>query len=378
MLASASAEVLWFAMRRYAWALWLLPWLALALLASVNTLTYWRLSGLQYPAWRAFAAQAPGWLVLGLLAPGVLWLGRRWPLERDTLVRYLPVHLAGAFVVAASFALVMTVAGLLFSPVSTNFTAARVWFNWLMSGSAPAALSYFCVLGVGYAIEYARHVREGELRAARLAGQLAEARLATLQSQIQPHFLFNSLNSIAVLMRDGDTRAGTRMLDLLSGVLRRVLRSDARREITLGEELDVLRRYLEIEQVRFSDRLQVHMTVDEELLETAVPNFLLQPLVENALRHGVFRSASAGRVDISARRVDGQVELRVMDDGPGLPADCEWGLGLSNTAARLATLHGESASLAVSSNHDGGTTATVRLPFRRLLNGETGETDARD
>lgn len=378
MLASASAEVLWFAMRRYAWALWLLPWLALALLASVNTLTYWRLSGLQYPAWRAFAAQAPGWLVLGLLAPGVLWLGRRWPLERDTLVRYLPVHLAGAFVVAASFALVMTVAGLLFSPVSTNFTAARVWFNWLMSGSAPAALSYFCVLGVGYAIEYARHVREGELRAARLAGQLAEARLATLQSQIQPHFLFNSLNSIAVLMRDGDTRAGTRMLDLLSGVLRRVLRSDARREITLGEELDVLRRYLEIEQVRFSDRLQVHMTVDEELLETAVPNFLLQPLVENALRHGVFRSASAGRVDISARRVDGQVELLVMDDGPGLPADCEWGLGLSNTAARLATLHGESASLAVSSNHDGGTTATVRLPFRRLLNGETGETDARD
>jgi LytS/YehU family sensor histidine kinase len=159
------------------------------------------------------------------------------------------------------------------------------------------------------------------------------------------------------------------MLELLSDVLRRVLRSDASHEVSLTEELDVLRRYLEIERTRFPDRLLVNMDADTSVLGCTVPSFVLQPLVENALRHGIPRSASAGRLDICARRVDGHLELSVRDDGPGLPPgwslQASAGLGLSNTAARIATLYGDDASLSVTSPPTGGTVATIRMPLVR-------------
>jgi two-component system LytT family sensor kinase len=353
--------------------LWFAPWLTLALLASVNTLTYWRLSGWDYPAWRAFAYQAPGWLTFGLLTPAILWLGRRFPVERAGLGHKLVVHGAGALVTAVLYACAATAATRLFSPVPTDFTITRIWLNWFLSGLAPSALTYFGVLGVGHAIHYFERFREGELRTALLAGQLSEARLGALRSQLQPHFLFNSLNAITVLVRDGETRTAARMLELLSDVLRRVLKGEAKHEVELREELEVLRSYLAIEQVRFPDRLRVRFDVDDALLTAAVPSFVLQPLVENALRHGIPKSASAGRLDVIARRSDGHLELQVSDDGPGLPP--AWslpdsaGLGLSNTAARIATLYGDGASLSVLSPSSGGTIATIRLPLRWARNG---------
>jgi len=352
---------------------WIAPWLALALLASINTLTYWRLSGWEYPAWRAFAYQAPGWLTFGLLTPVILWQGRRLPLGRARLERTLVVHGFGTLVTAVLYALAATAATRLFSPVPTEFTTARIWLNWFLSGLAPSALTYFGVLGVGHAIHYFERFREGELRAALLAGQLSEARLGALRSQLHPHFLFNSLNAITVLVRDGETHAAARMLELLSDVLRRVLKGEEKHEVELREELDVLRTYLEIEQVRFPDRLRVRFDVDDALLDAAVPSFVLQPLVENALRHGIPKSASAGRLDVTAKRSDAHLELQVSDDGPGLPQAWSWpdsaGLGLANTAARIATLYGDGASLSVSSPPAGGTIATVRLPLRWTRNG---------
>jgi signal transduction histidine kinase len=359
--------------RRLVRFLWFVPWLTLALLASINTLTYWRLSGWDYPAWRAFAYQAPGWLTFGLLTPAILWLGRRLPLEHMRLARTLVVHGACALGTAVLYALAATVATQLFSPVPSDFTTARIWLNWFLSGLAPSALTYFGVLGVGHAIHYFERFRAGELRAALLAGQLSEARLGALRSQLHPHFLFNSLNAITVLVRDGETRAAARMLELLSDVLRRVLKGEEKHEVELREELDVLRSYLEIEQVRFPDRLRVHFDVDDALLDAAVPSFVLQPLVENALRHGIPKSAASGRLDVIARRSNGHLELQVSDDGPGLPPAWSWpdsaGLGLSNTAARIATLYGADASLSVLSPSAGGTIATVRLPLRLTPHG---------
>jgi two-component system, LytTR family, sensor kinase len=337
--------------------LWVAPWLALSLLASINTLTYWRLSGWDYPAWRAFAAQAPGWLAFGILTPAVLLLGRRFPLRRTSLPRMLPIHLLAALLLAVTFALAMTAAARLFSPVPTDFTTRRILLNWFLSGIAPATLAYFGVLGVSYALDYASRVGEVELREARLAGQLAEARLGTLQAQLHPHFLFNSLNAVMVLLRDGDSRSATRMLELVSETLRRMLRHDPRHEVRLAEELEMLNGYLAIEQIRFSDRLVVASDVPDDLLDSAVPAFVLQPLVENALRHGIARSPTAGQLTIAAKKDGQQLVLVVHDDGPGLIARWRPGVGLSNTAARLSTLYDTRASVTVAADPAGGTVA---------------------
>jgi LytS/YehU family sensor histidine kinase len=182
--------------------------------------------------------------------------------------------------------------------------------------------------------------------------------------QLNPHFLFNSLNAITVLVRDQDTAAASRTLELLSDLLRQVLRTDESHETTLSRELEFLQRYLAIEQVRFSDRLRPRIEINPAVARAAVPRFLLQPLVENALRHGIARRADAGRVEVSANREDDELVLTVRDDGPGLSATpTETGVGLSNTRARLAALYGAHATLHVGNAEGGGVIATVRLPY---------------
>jgi LytS/YehU family sensor histidine kinase len=186
--------------------------------------------------------------------------------------------------------------------------------------------------------------------------------------QLNPHFLFNSLNAITVLVRDGNTADASRMLELLSDVLRQVLRSDQAHETSLAEELDFLQRYLAIEQVRFSDRLRPRVEIDPAIERAAVPRFILQPLVENALRHGIARRADAGAIEISGRREGGELILTVRDDGPGLGAGGESGagVGLSNTRERLEALYGGRASLEVANAEGIGVVATVRLPYHEV------------
>jgi two-component system LytT family sensor kinase len=190
--------------------------------------------------------------------------------------------------------------------------------------------------------------------------------------QFNPHFLFNSLNAITVLVRDRNTAAASRMLELLSDVLREVLRADATHETTLSTEVEFLERYLAIEEIRFSDRLQPRIEIDPGVSGAGVPRFLLQPLVENALRHGIARRADAGVLQVAARREGSQLVLTVRDDGPGLPAAFDsdaakaGGVGLANTRARLAALYGGKATLDVSNAEGGGAIATVRLPYHEV------------
>ena len=231
---------------------------------------------------------------------------------------------------------------------------------------------YFTTLGCVHAFAYFVEAKEREAQTARLAAQVAEARLGALRMQLHPHFLFNSLNAITVLVRDRDTLAAGRMLDLLSDVLHQVLRSDQAHEVSLADELRFLERYLAIEQVRFSDRLAVRFDVDEALLDAAVPEFLLQPLVENALRHGIAQRADAGAVEVSARRDGDTLVLSVTDNGPGPDADRRdvnrTGLGLANMRERLTTLYGARAQLELHARPgpERGTIATIMIPFRRL------------
>jgi two-component system LytT family sensor kinase len=224
------------------------------------------------------------------------------------------------------------------------------------------------VLGCIFAFIFYREARERESQQARLAAQLAEARLGALRMQLNPHFLFNSLNAITVLVRDQNTRDASRMLELLSGVLRQVLQSEKRQEVTLDDELRFIEQYLAIEQVRFSDRLQVRWAIEPAVRDAMVPEFILQPLVENAIRHGVAKRSEAGIIEIGAREADSEIVLSVQDNGPGYRPSAHVGLGISNTRARLKTLFGEAGQLQINGVGD-GTVATVRFPLRRGADG---------
>jgi len=182
--------------------------------------------------------------------------------------------------------------------------------------------------------------------------------------QLNPHFLFNSLNAITVLVRDQNTEAASRMLELLSDVLRLVLRAEGSHETRLSTELHFLERYLAIEQVRFSDRLRTRVEVDVAIRRAAVPQFILQPLVENAVRHGISRRTDAGLLEIMAQRDGDTLVLTVRDNGPGLgPAAPASGVGLVNTRARLAALYGDRATLEIANAAGGGAVVTIRLPY---------------
>jgi LytS/YehU family sensor histidine kinase len=184
--------------------------------------------------------------------------------------------------------------------------------------------------------------------------------------QLNPHFLFNSLNAVSVLVREQNTRAAARMLELLGDMLRQVLRTDQPHQVSLAEELRFVEQYLAIEQVRFSDRLRVEWRIEERARGALVPAFVLQPLVENAIRHGVAKRADAGRVEIQAEIAGDRLRLSVRDDGAGVDERTAEGVGLSNTRERLRTLYGEEADLTLHSVAEGGSEAVVTLPFRAV------------
>jgi hypothetical protein len=353
---------------RLRWPLVMGVWAVPALLAAFETYMFWRMSGRAYPFWRAVAMEGPAWLTYAALTPLIFALGQRLPLQRPRLGRHAVAHLLTALATGVVYAAVATAASRAFTPMPRTMPFAHMVLSWYLSALPLTTLAYFGILGVGAALAYLNEARRREMDAARLSAQLAEARLGALRMQLHPHFLFNTLNAITVLARDGDTAGVTRMLTLMSELLRDVLRTDAAHDIPLAEELAFARRYLAIELVRFADRLSVRESVEEEARHLLVPAFVLQPLIENALRHGLAPRAAGGTVEIGARVLSDLLELRVRDDGVGLRAGWsgadDYGIGLSITAARLAELHGERGALIVSPAPRGGTLAIVRIPVR--------------
>jgi LytS/YehU family sensor histidine kinase len=226
-----------------------------------------------------------------------------------------------------------------------------------------------------------RDLRERELRSAQLEGKLAKAQLSMLKMQLQPHFLFNTLNAVSALTRD-HPEAAEDMLVRLSDLLRRTLDNDAEQEVPLRAELEFLGQYLEIEQVRFADRLKVDLNPDPETLDALVPNMFLQPLVENALRHGIGRKAQGGRLEMRAWREDSDLLVSVQDSGPGFPSSpgtpMEEGIGLTNTRSRLQHLHPGNHQIKFTNARDGGAVVTLRIPFRTVAPSQTPSDEAID
>jgi signal transduction histidine kinase len=357
--------------------------LGVGVLAAIDYLAWRRLSG-----WNAgkphdlLFASTGDWIVCAFLVPIIFAATKRWPILG---ARRVAVHIAlaiGLWLLAG--AVYQGVFAFLFSPhavqpdVVGTSAIARVLalrvLDWYLSTLAFGVGAYLSVIGVELAIRYFSEAREREVQMARLAEQLTNARFAALQSQLNPHFLFNTLNTIAVRARDGDSPGTVRMVEQLSEVLRRTLSRHRENEVPLEEELELVREYLAIEQARFSDRLEATFDIEHTTTTAAVPSFALQHLIENAIRHGIAKSPGAGRVRIVARRDRDTLELSVTDDGLGFGANRAMppGHGLATTQERLRALYGDAASLAFSSANTAGTVATLRVPYRDLMPGSNG------
>jgi two-component sensor histidine kinase len=328
--------------------------------------------------------QSLGWILTAWLSCVYIWapltplvinLAQRFPLERNKLWRALPVHLLAASAISTlQIAIYTFVRQALLGDAAKPFSPVRSFQNWFVAEFHINFLLYCSIVGLTLAYDYYRRYRERERHAARLEiaaaqleAQLAQAQLDALKMQIHPHFLFNTLNTISVLMRD-DVDAANRMLIRLSELLRAALKSEKAQEVSLRQELEFLRGYLEIEQTRFQDRLRVDFDVEAETLDSLVPNLILQPLVENAIKHGIAPRAEAGTIRVEARRQNGHVELSVSDDGAGLSGgeskNESNGIGLSNTRARLEKLYGAEHNFEIVSPQAGGLEIKVTIPFR--------------
>ena len=336
-----------------------------ALLSAFTSYLNSRFAGRGSADWRGVILSGLLWLFFGAFTPLIYVLARRFPLRRERIVRAVMVHLGGALTMCLGWVSAGLLLSLLLNRRPPDMPILRYYLSLLLTSLTLCLFLYFAVLGGIYALTYYREAREREAQQTRLAAQLAEARLSALRMQLNPHFLFNSLNAITVLVRDRNTRDASRMLELLGGVLRQVLQSEKRQEVTLDEELQFIEKYLAIEQVRFSDRLQVRWSINPDARDALVPAFILQPLVENAVRHGISKRSEAGLIEIKGQELEGDLVLSVQDNGAGYSAESGRGVGLANTRARLETLFGEAGRLEVINAEGGGTIATLRFPLRR-------------
>jgi hypothetical protein len=356
-------------------------WTVLALADAVDYYAGWRLDGHPASFGRALAAAFPGWELWVLLGPLIFWATRRiqltWPPRPAPLMAHVGLGLAVGVLHTAVHATAGWYFGLRSSTLSQSAYYQASLFDWLPIN----LLMYWTVVGTWYGLDYYRRYRHARLESAELSQQLTEARLDALRSQLHPHFLFNTLNAAVALVRTENGAGAVQVLTQLGDILRHLLQGSGEPEIPLAEELAFLERYLAIEQVRFSNRLTVSITVTPGLERALVPNLILQPLVENALRHGLASHEGAGRVGIAAVAEDDKLRLEVRNDGEPLPAAWNFersaGVGLSNTRARLGHLYGGEGSLALANGAAAGVVATVVLPLHfasglRSANGADG------
>lgn len=302
-----------------------------------------------------------------LLVPAVLELRRRVPLSRGCWWGGITFHLGMAFVLMATFYL-----GRVFSyqwlwEKGAEMPFWKLAFEGFYGRNVIDMLFYWAVLGLGYGLEIRDKYRNEELKAAQLETRLVEAELNALRQQMHPHFLFNTLNTIAVLVREHRDDEAVQLLSQLSALLRMSLDNSGVPEVTLQQELDFLQRYIGIQQARFSDRLQVRIEIAQEALRARIPNLLLQPLVENAILHGVAPKAGPGLVQVLGYVAQDTLYLEVSDDGPGIvngATRTREGVGLSNTRERLQRIYGSRAQMVLTSEAGKGVSIKLRLPFR--------------
>ena len=355
------------------------PWLVIIALWALLGVIYagpiyleTHLENMGHSPWRVFSWGILVWLAWAPLTPIIIWLARHYSLIGDAWKSNLLVHVLPFLLISVAHTAAATAITGYVQPFDDMGTSPKTFWPSFVSRVpgflASDLLVYAGVIGVWYALDYYRKYREREVVATRLEAQLAQAQLDALRMQLHPHFLFNTLNSIVGLVRDNKNSAAVNMLVGLGDLLRHTLEHSSRQQVELREELNFIKLYLSIQEMRFSDRLQIEFDIDPATTKAMVPNLILQPLTENALRHGFARSADRGVVGISSAVADGHLRLIVYDNGAGLPDDWQLngsrGIGLANTVARLHQLYDDDHQFDIRNRDGGGVEAVIVMPLR--------------
>jgi hypothetical protein len=343
-------------------------WSAGALFDASQTLLIMHAEGRHLPWLPLFATELVSWLPWALATPLVIHLARRYPIVRGMSVRTVCVHLVAFAVLSALAETWSTALQMLFNPWNNRKwpTFIDTWTTTLTYQVLTFLIVYALVLTVTYVVDARESMARQMTETARLNEELSKAQLAALRRQMEPHFMYNTLNSIAGLVRDHRNDAAVSMIVGLSEFLRRSSEDSHRSQVALQEEVEYLQRYLDIQKVRFGERLQVSVDIPAELLRAQVPNLLLQPLVENAIKHGIAKRVAGGSVRVAGACHDGNLCLSVYNDGPSPPTDWEatpTGVGIANLRTRLRILHGGESGLQLRRANPGGVEVVVTLPF---------------
>ena len=350
--------------RRVRWALIWGVWTIVALFFSTQAFMMYYAENLPIPYARALFFQASACYLWALATPLILWIARRYRIDRHNWRRKVVLNFALSVLFTSAVILIHFVLYFLITDKTDRLTF--YWaFNFLYPNLDRFLLVYWFIFLMSHAWNYYTSYREGELKASRLRTQLAQAQLEALKMQIHPHFLFNTLHSVSALLSK-DTEAARKMISRLGDFLRLTLENGGTSEVSLQRELEFLQGYLEIERIRFKDRLTTTINVDPSVLDVQVPNLILQPIVENAMRHAI-AGTNSGEVEISAVPRNGAVRIEVKDNGPGIEEPQSFGrtsrgVGLANTQARLSGLYGSNAKFELRNRPSGGLTVLLEIP----------------
>jgi two-component sensor histidine kinase len=311
------------------------------------------------------------WYFWAALSPAIFAIARRLPAEGPQRWRGIALQLPASALFAGLHVTLLSVADRVLAAPDGGAFFHGLFRDSLVNAFAADVLIYGLIVAVYYAVDNYRRFRERELRSAQLEAQLARTELQMVGMRLHPHFLFNTIHAVSALMHR-DVEAADRMMTALADLLRAVPRNTEAQEVPLAEELRVLGLYVDVMQIRYGGRLRVVMDIEPDTEQALVPSLVLQPLVENAIQHGV-AARGAGRIEVSARRLDSSLRMSVRDDGPGLPNGAvpneHEGIGLSSTRARLRQLYGAAQRFELANHEAGGVEATLSLPFRVRLAG---------
>ncbi len=353
-------------------------WFGFALVDAMQTVFVMRGEGMHHAWTKLFVTTMLSWLPWALSTAFVLRLGRRFPpVKLRPLVTWV-AHLGACAAIGLIFSAWTMWLNVLFNPyayTSAPGPFAHLWFDKFYNGILTFLVLYAAIVAVSYVLDSRERLALQQTETARLNELLSKAQLDALRRQIEPHFLFNTLNAVAGLVREGRNDAAVDMIAGLSDFLRRVLQGSTEQQVPLGEEMEFAQKYLDIQKVRFAERLQLSVDVPRELYPARVPSLILQPMVENAVKHGIAKRAQGGAIRIAASRCDGVLTLSVCNDGPSLPVGWEMarsGIGMSNVRTRLQSLYGDAFELSMRNQDAGGVEVSVSLPFAVALPGREG------
>ncbi|HSY29440.1 MAG TPA: histidine kinase [Burkholderiaceae bacterium] len=350
------------------WRYMALAWLALALFDATQTVVIMHAVGMHHAWLTLFAVTTASWAVWVPVTPAVLALLQRFRLPTKDVMPWI-VHAAACMAIGALWAAWGALLEHAMNPLAyaTGPGAfADLWTTKFLGNLVGDVILYGAIVALSLTLEAHKHLAHQQAASARLAELLAQTQLAALRLQIEPHFIFNSLNAVTGLIREEKSNVAIAMITALGDLLRRVTDQSDRQFVALEDEIAFLRKYLDIQQMRFAERLRYQLDIPAELMKAQVPDFILQPLVENAIKHGIGKRAKGGELTVVAARDGAALTLCVYNDGPLLPEQIREGVGVANARQRLLALYGNAQAVMLQNRADTGVLATITLPYREM------------